>query len=459
MISKGHYHFIGIGGIGMSGVALALLKKGFTVSGSDRSFNERINELEKKGAIVFKDQKLENIKKIAACFKKERIIIVTSSAIKKDNEELSFCTQKNFVIKHRSEILASIMKSYISISVAGTHGKTSTSTFLATLLDLCTNNSSSIIGGILPIYESNSHVEDNKYLVTEIDESDGTTKNYNSSLGIINNIDYDHCDYYSSIEDLIISFKHFASNSNKLLINNDCKITKNNIKYDYSFSISKTKNINYSLIPKVIQQNYTIADYYELNKYIKTITIPIPGLHNLSNILAAIAACRINNISFEDINKNFKFLKLPKKRFEYRGELSHRIIIDDYAHHPNEIKETIKLARLFIGKSNTQSKRLVIIFQPHRYSRVNKFFNEFICELSRADLIIVTSIYSAGELNIYDINSQKLKKEIYKINKNIIYLDNYYEIKKQFFNITRKGDFILNMGAGDCHNLWSLLTS
>ena len=458
MINKNHYHFIGIGGIGMSGVAFALREKGYSVSGSDKIINDQIKQLKKIGTKIFTEQNKSNIEFIINKFKLKNIIIVTSSAIKKNNEELAYCIQKDLPIKHRSEILSLIMNLYKSIGVAGSHGKTSTSTFISTLLDLCTKNSSAIIGGILPLYDSNSYIKNNKYLVVEIDESDGSNKKYKPELGIITNIDYDHCDYYSNLEELIESFKCFALNSKKLLINYDCKISKNKFNKDcYTWSVKEIDNVDFAMIPKKIDNECSIADYYENGIYKATINIVLPGLHNLSNITAAISACRINNISLENIIKKIEYLKLPKKRFEYKGDILGRRIIDDYAHHPNEIKATIELARLFLKDSNQSWKRIVIVFQPHRYSRVNNFLNEFIYELSKGDLIILTNIYSAGEVNIKNINSEFIAKEIYKKNKNVKYFNDNYEIKKEFFNITKRGDLILNMGAGNCHNLWSIL--
>jgi UDP-N-acetylmuramate--alanine ligase len=326
---------------------------------------------------------------------------------------------------------------------------------------LCTHDSSSITGGIIPIYESNAHIENTKYLVTEIDESDGTIKNYNSDIGIINNIDFDHCDHYSNIDEVLCSFKKFASNSKKLLINYDCKITKNNFISENQWSIKEKNNIAYSIIPNIVNKDKTIGKYYERGKFIDMINIPVPGLHNLSNITAAIAACRMVGVSFKEIKKNTESLELPKKRFEFRGELNQRIIYDDYAHHPNEIKATINLARLFIKDKNDPNRkqrgRLIAIFQPHRFTRVKKFIHEFVQELSKADVIFITNIFGAGEKNIENINSQLIANLIYKNNKNVICLKDNYEINKKFFKLTKKNDFIINMGAGDCHNLWSIL--
>ena len=460
LIPKNHFHFIGVGGIGMSAIAMGLLKKGYSVSGSDLVNNNEIKKLKKSGAIIFNSQIRQNIEFVTSKFNNKLINFVVSTAIKPNNEELKYCRENNLLVKHRSDILALLMQSYTSLAVAGSHGKTSTSTFLSTLLELCTHDSSSITGGIIPIYNSNCHLENTKFLVAEVDESDGTINRYKSDIGIINNIDFDHCDHFSDIEEVISSFKYFATNSKKLLINFDCEITRNNFYSKNKWSNNTPINVAYALIPTEINKNHTIGKYYENGNFISSIDIPIPGLHNLSNITAAIAASRMTGVDFVEIKKNLKYLKLPKKRFELRGEIEERHLYDDYAHHPNEIKETIKLGRLFIKQKNNnefQKNRLIALFQPHRYSRVKQFNKEFAEELSKADVIYVTSIYGAGEGNEDKITSKIITDLIYKKNKNVSYINNYYEVTKNFYELTQKGDLILNMGAGDCHNFWSIL--
>ena len=444
----------------MSALAMGLRKKGCSVSGSDLVKNNETNKLEHLGAVIFNSQSQQNIEFITSKFNNKLINFVVSSAIKPENEELSYCRKKNLTIKHRSEILSMLMQSYTALAVAGSHGKTSTSTFLSTLLELCTHNSSSITGGIIPIYNSNCHLENTKFLVAEVDESDGTIDKYKSDIGIINNIDFDHCDHFSNIGEVISSFKDFATNSKKLLLNFDCETTRNNFYSDNQWSNTTANNVAYALIPTEINENHTIGEYYENGNFISSLNIPIPGLHNLSNITAAIAASRMIGVDFIEIKQNIKYLKLPKKRFEFRGQIDKRNLYDDYAHHPNEIKETIKLGRLFIkNKRNNEShkSRLIAVFQPHRYSRVKQFAKEFAEELSKADVIYVTSIYGAGEVNEDKINSKIITDLIYKQNKNVIFINNYHEITKNFYELTKKGDLILNMGAGDCHHFWSIL--
>ena len=442
----------------MSGIAEVIISKQYSVSGSDLISNEQTRKLIGKGATIFDNQNQKNIDLILEKYSNKTIIAVISSAIGKNNIELSYCIEKNIVIKHRSEILSLIMNNYQSIGVSGTHGKTSTSTFLFTLLDLCTSNVSGIIGGILPIYEKNYFIKTSKYFIAELDESDGSISNYKNNLGIITNIDYDHCDFYKNIEHVINSFKTFESNSNKLLVNGDCEIIQKHISSDYQWSINNIDKIDFSLIPTNQTSTSTIANYFEKGKFISTLDIPVPGLHNLSNIVASIAACRILNINFNEIKEKISNLKLPRKRFEFKGNIEGREIIDDYAHHPQEIKASIKLGRLFIDEED-KYKRLIAIFQPHRFSRVKKFFKEFANELALADKIIITNIYGAGETNINNINSSIIFKEIYKINKNVKIVKDNYEIKNKFNFLTKKDDLIINMGAGDCHNLWQILIS
>ena len=444
----------------MSAIAMGLLKKGYSVSGSDLVENNETNKLKQLGALIFTSQVRQNIEYLTSKFNNKLINFVVSSAIKPENEEFSYCRKKNLTIKHRSEILAMLMETYTTLSVAGSHGKTSTSTFLSTLLELCTHNSSSITGGIIPIYNSNCHLENTKFLVVEVDESDGTINRYKSDIGIINNIDFDHCDHFSNLGEVISSFKDFAVNSKQLLLNFDCETTKNNFHSDHKWSNNTTNNVAYSIIPTEINEYQTIGKYYENGNFISNLNIPIPGLHNLSNITAAIAASRMIGVDFVEIKKNIKSLKLPKKRFEFRGQINARDVYDDYAHHPNAIKETIKLGRLFITQkrnNESQQSRLIAIFQPHRYSRVKKFAREFAEELAKADVIYVTSIYGAGEGNEDKITSKIITDLIYKQNKNVSYINNYHEITKNFYELTQKGDLILNMGAGDCHNFWSIL--
>ena len=258
--------------------------------------------------------------------------------------------------------------------------------------------------------------------------------------------------------------KQFAQRCEKLITNFDCINLKHNIQNSKSFSVEKISNIDFALIPKESNGSEIIAEYYEEAKFIDILKIPVPGIHNLSNTVAAIAACRVAGILFKDIKKGITNLKLPSRRFEYKGLWKNRLIVEDYAHHPSEINAAISIASTIIKTKHNLSqispKRLVTIFQPHRYSRTKKFEKEFAKSLSKSDLVFIAPIYSAGENEIKGINNKTIGYELKKLKPNLeIYTPEHNQslielIKKH----TIEKDLILIMGAGDiniiCANLF-----
>ncbi len=258
--------------------------------------------------------------------------------------------------------------------------------------------------------------------------------------------------------------KEFAKNSDYLIANYDCQNLKNNIEASKWFSIQETSNIDFALIPKESNGCEIIAEYYEKEKFIDLISIPIPGIHNLSNTVAAIAACRTAGIAFKDIKKGLKYLQLPARRFDYKGLWKNRLIVEDYAHHPSEINAAISIASTIRNTKNNLSKispdRLVSIFQPHRYSRTKKFQKEFAKSLSKSDLVFITPIYSAGEDEIEGINNKTIGNELKQLKPNLgVYTpDNNQDLIKLIKENTMEKDLILIMGAGDinmiCANLF-----
>ena len=428
----------------MSALAMGLLKKGCSISGSDLVKNNETNRLEELGAVIFTSQVQQNIEFVISKFTNKLINFVVSSAIKPENEEFFYCRAKNLSIKHRSEILAMLMRTYTTLAVAGSHGKTSTSTFLSTILELCTHNSSSITGGIIPIYNSNCHLENTKYLVAEVDESDGTINQYKSDIGIINNIDFDHCDHFSNLNEVISSFKDFASNSKKLLLNFDCETTRNNF-YSYDmWSNITTDNVAYAIIPTKIKDSHTVGKYYENGNFISSLNIPIPGLHNLSNITAAIAASRMVGVDFKEIKKNIKYLKLPKKRFEFRGQIHERNLYDDYAHHPTEINSILDSV-----KNVYKDRKIISVFEPHRFSRVLSLKKEFAKSFTKSDIVLLCPIYAAGEKKNYKFKIIDFAKTISKLSKvQVIVIRNFNEIEKYMRKNLISDEIIIGMGAG-----------
>ncbi len=447
----------------MSALAMILAKNGYSISGSDKKNSSILKELEKNNVNVFRSQDESNIDKIYKK-KKKNILVVISSAIREDNLELKKAKTYNLEVRHRSEILNFLIDQKKSIVISGSHGKTTTSTYITTILSILKKDPTAIIGGIVPLYKRNYNVSNSDLLVAEADESDGSLVKYNPSIGIITNIEFEHVDHYKNLEELIKIMKKFSKSCNCLIANFDCKNLQDNIQASKWFSTEKIDNIDFGLIPKKINGDEIIAEYYEMGKFIDCLKVPVPGIHNLSNTLAAIAACRTAGIIFEDIKKGIDHLQLPSRRFEYKGIWKNRLIIEDYAHHPSEIDATISIATTIINTKNNYSKispnRLVAIFQPHRFSRTEKFKKEFARSLSRSDLVFITPIYSAGESEIKGTDNRSIGDELKRLKPSLeIYTpDNNQELIKLMKEKTIEKDLILIMGAGDinmiCANLF-----
>ncbi|WP_269611831.1 UDP-N-acetylmuramate--L-alanine ligase [Prochlorococcus marinus] len=458
-----HIHFIGIGGIGMSALAMILVKNGYSISGSDRKKSLTLKELAGNQIHIFQTQEESNIDEILKVHGKN-ILVVTSSAIRQDNLELSQAKKYNLTINHRSDILAFLIEQKRSIIISGSHGKTTTSTYITTLFSYANRNPTAIIGGIVPLYKKNYNFGNSEFLIAEADESDGSLVKFNSNIGIITNLELEHVDHYQDLEDLIKTIKKFAQKCEYLISNFDCENIKHSIENTKWFSIKKIHNVDFALIPKKSNGYEIIAEYYEQEKFIDIIKIPVPGIHNLSNTVAAIAACRVAGILFKDIKKGINNLQLPGRRFEYKGLWKNRLIVEDYAHHPSEIDAAISIASTIINTkhniSNISPKRLVTIFQPHRYSRTEKFQKEFAESLSKSDLVFITPIYSAGEDEIEGINNKTIGYELEKLKPDLtIYTpENNQNLIKLIKKHTIEKDLILIMGAGDiniiCANLF-----
>jgi len=457
-------HFIGIGGIGMSGLATILAKRGFTISGSDQKNSGTLKHLSAQGIQIFHKQNATNIQKI--CINRFlQPLVVTSSAIPDHNPELRAAKKAHLKIFHRSDILASLIKKQPSIVVAGTHGKTTTSTFLTTFLAKANQDPTAVIGGLVPYYNSNSHTGLGKLLIAEADESDGSLVKLQSHLGIITNLELDHTDHYKNLRELINTMKIFGKNCKRLLANHDCPNLKKHIKASAWWSIETCKGVDFSALPIKLDGDQTIADIYEKGLKVGQIILPIPGLHNLSNAIAAIAACRMEGIPFEVLQKNIAYLQTPGRRFDFRGIWKGRQLVDDYAHHPSEVNATLNMARLIIESGTSQlpnqAKRLVTIFEPHRYSRINQFLEDFANALGKSDLVLIAPIYSAGERPIPKASSQTLAdciKEKYPKTP-VLAAKSLEELTVFVENYTKKDDLLITMGAGDINQLWERLNN
>ena len=457
-----HLHFIGIGGAGMSPLALIMANRGYSVSGSDQITGNGLKELAEQGINVFPGQSARNI----TCLGRETnktIIVVISTAIPEENPELKAAKETKTTIWHRSDLLAVLISSQDSVAIAGSHGKTTTSTFLTTLLKKSGEGPTAVVGGKVPCIKKHEYSGKGKLLIAEADESDGTLIKFKPELGVITNIDLDHTDYYPNIDSLIKTMTIFGDNCKELLVNYDCPNLKNTFPNAKSWSIKTIENINYSAIPIKIESNKITAKIYEEGEEIGTILMPIPGIHNLSNAIAAIAVCRLKNIKFKKIKNIISELSFPARRFEFRGTWQDRYIVDDYAHHPTEIKNTLSMAKIMLVKDQTffpkQPERLFVVFQPHRYSRTKIFLHDFADSMEEADAIILAPIYSAGENKIKDIDINQIGKLIKTKHPNIeVYLaDSLQNVTELINTFSKKNDLIACIGAGDINTIWERL--
>ena len=446
----------------MSALALILMKRGYSISGSDQKPSQFLKSLSAQGIKIFKQQNATNIQTICQNNYVQTLVVV-STAVPNSNPELKAAKKAKLKICHRSDILAALIQQQPSIAVAGSHGKTTTSTFITTLLAKSNQDPTAVIGGVIPYFNSNGHAGLGKLLVAEADESDGSLVKFHAQLGLITNLELDHTDHYPDLNALIKTMKVFSKNCKHLLANYDCPNLRKNIKASNWWSIETSQGVDFAALPVRVDGNQTIADIYEKGQRISQIALPMAGLHNLSNAIAAIAACRLAGTPLNVLQKNISHLKAPGRRFDFRGVWKGRQIVDDYAHHPSEVRATLSMARLMIDSGQSplpkSPKRLVVIFQPHRYSRINQFLKDFAFSLEKSDLVFIAPVYAAGESPITGTESKSLaiclKKHYPKMP--VLVAESLEEITDFVKNHTLENDLVLTLGAGDINKLWEKL--
>ena len=436
-----HYHLVGIGGIGMSGIAQLLLRCDYKVTGSDLKESRNAKELRNLGAGVFIGHNPENIKGAD--------VVVYSSAISEDNPEIKEAKILKIPLIMRAQALAELMLNKSVITVAGSHGKT-TVTSLASYLLLEAGLSPTIaIGGILKNIDSNACIGSGKFFVAEADESDGSFLYYKPKFSIITNIDYEHLDYYKNFETEIEAFRRFINSTSDdgcVFFCNDDLNLKEIIKGYKSKSISFGFNPGADIYPKNITMEglHSNFDCFLKDKFVERFSLALGGEHNISNALSVIALGLELGIDLKFIKSALAGYKGALRRLEIKFKNQDYIVIDDYAHHPTEIRATLKAA------SNLKSRRVVAIFQPHRYTRTQLLFDEFIRSFDNVDYLMITDIYSASEQPILDVNSVNLCRKIkeYTPNKEVNFVPKE-ELVNRVFEIAQPGDLIITLGAGD----------
>jgi UDP-N-acetylmuramate--alanine ligase len=434
--------FIGINGIGMSGLAKIMKARGYEVSGSDIAKKDITVEMEKMGIKVYTNHDAKNLKGIDT--------VIYSSAIKGCNPEYCYAKANGLEIIKRGELLAKLMMDKKGIAVAGTHGKTTTSSMMG--VAIMSKKPTIVVGGILPEINSNSKIGDSDFFVAEADESDNSFLYMRPYYSIITNIEEDHMDYHENYENLKKSFREFINNTKeKVLVSKDCeelcKLSKNEEKVIYYSVKDKSADIYAENIRRKNGKN--CFDVVKNGEKLGEFCLGVPGEHNISNSLGVIYLATEFGVEKGLIQEGLASFKGAKRRFDilYENDIT---IVDDYAHHPTEIKATLKAAK------ETLKKRIIAIFQPHRYSRVRHLMTEFSEAFEDADQVIFLPIYSAGEDNVEGISSEMIAEKI-NGDKNINIINEENGLKELILKNYNTGDMYIFMGAGNISQMAYLI--
>ncbi|MFO8053276.1 MAG: UDP-N-acetylmuramate--L-alanine ligase [Candidatus Omnitrophota bacterium] len=429
-------HLIGIGGIGMSGLAFLLQDKGFSVQGSDICRTTKTEMLAKRGIKVYLGHKKANIDSKVD-------LICYSSAVSLDNNELKEAANKGIGVIKRGKLLAFLCKNTKTIAVAGSHGKTTVVSLLSYLFKRIGHTPTVFVGG-LPVDGSLSASWGRGFSIVETDESDGTFLDYHPYLSVITNIDKEHLNYYGSFNNLKKSFLRFAKKTkDKVFGLGDQKEVKEIVNKTGGVSFGTDPNCYLTAKNIRFDQNFSYFDLYKEKKLVFSIRSPLLGRHNCYNVMAVLAVFDYLGLNLEKIKNYLVDFKGTERRFQKKANIYGVTFIDDYAHHPTEIKATLEAAKALAVK------RLVAVFQPHRPSRLKSLFKEFSLCLKQADLVIVTDTYRASESYLEEVNSLKLVKTIKDQGyENIVYLKKN-ELVLKTLEMIKEGDTVICLGAGD----------
>ena len=437
-------HFVGIGGAGMSGLARIALSHGFTVSGSDSKDSSVLQALHALGAITFVGHRAEHAEKAG--------VVVYSSAVGETNPEVAYARENGIPLLARAEALALLMSESQSIAVAGTHGKTTTSSMLAVALQACGADPSFAIGGTLTASGSNAHRGSGKYFVAEADESDGSFIAYHPYAAIITNIEHDHVDYFRTPEEVMAAFTHFVetiSPDGFLVYCNDdagSRILGEKTPHALSYGVSEGSDLRIDSIS--LHATGSTSRVLWKGSVVGELSLIVPGHHNLLNAAAVLAVGLQLGLNPSELLTGLGRFAGAGRRFELKGSVGGVRVIDDYGHHPTEISVTLEAARRYAGDG-----RVIALFQPHRYSRTQAFINNFARELDKADRAILLEVYAASEQPIPGISSSLITAQM----KHGEFIPNFLEAAESIIEDAKPGDVILTLGAGDVNSLGPII--
>lgn len=446
-ISEKGIHFVGIGGAGMSGIATVLLGMGgYRVSGSDVKRSNVTDRLESQGAICYIGHSADNLKNVD--------MVVISTAISPDNPEVLQAKRLGLKVVRRGEMLAWLMKEKKGVAIAGAHGKTTTTSMAALVLEQNSLDPTILIGGDLSNIGGNAKTGQGNILIAEADESDGSFLLLDPIITIVTNIEDDHLDHYGTRESIIAAFKeylHKVPASGMAILCHDDPVLRDLGKELLCPLITygtKESGALYTLGSVEFSGGLNKGEVFFRGESLGLVELQVPGHHNLLNALAAIALGRYLGISFENITIALKDFKGAKRRYQLIGEPRGVKIVDDYAHHPTEIKATLQAA------SNSHAGRVITVFQPHRYTRTRQLFKEFGESFHNSDVVILTDIYPASEAPIDGVSTKLIIEAIpHKENQQVIYLPTLDRAAEFLEGNVAEGDLVLTMGAGD---IWTL---
>lgn len=444
-------HFIGIGGISMSALAEICLNKGYDVSGSDMSKSTMTDKLASQGAKIYIGQKKENIVDGLD-------MVVYTAAIHPDNEELMAAKEKNILTINRAAFLGQIMREYKnSIAVAGTHGKTSTTSMLSTIFGCADLDPTILVGGNLKSIGGNVKIGNSENFITEACEYTDSFLNFNPKIAIVLNIEADHLDYFSGIEEIKASFNKFGKllpKDGHFVINGDSANT-DGILHDVKATVIKYGKEDFNdVIIKNIEFDDNGFGSFDLSYFGKDLgrfQLSVPGLHNIYNATSAIIVSIVSGIDVDAVKDGIVKYTGVGRRFETKGNYKGALVVDDYAHHPTELKATLAAAK------KLKKSTLWCVFQPHTYSRTKSLLNEFGEAFYAADKVIITDIYAAREDNPGDIHSKDLAEKLYHNNVNVKYISKFEDIVEYLKENMGPNDLLITAGAGPVYQVGELL--
>ncbi|MCL4542261.1 MAG: UDP-N-acetylmuramate--L-alanine ligase [Deltaproteobacteria bacterium] len=433
-------HLIGIGGSGMSGIAEVLINSGYTITGSDIEYSKTIEKIESIGGKVFIGH---NPKNLAGSE-----IVVYSAAIKDNNAELLYAKNEKLTVLKRAEMLAELLSLKKGVAIAGSHGKTTTTSMISCIFGEAGLDPTFVVGGKVFGIGMHSKVGKGDFMVVEADESDGSFLKLKPNHCVVTNIDYEHLCYYGNIENLKSAFKDFINNIpffGFAVLCADSHLLRPifpevNKKY---FTYGIEHKADYYALNIALEKNSSVFDAYSKGKFIGKFNLSVPGIHNVSNALGAITLAAELGIKAEYIQKALKSFHGVERRFQIKKEDDSLIVVDDYAHHPVEIAATLKAAKNW-------NRHIIAVFQPHRYSRMKDLIEDFATSLKIADIVIITDIYSAGESEIEGVSSFVLSEKMRHTGyKNVYYVPDKKDVTSNLKTILKGGEMVIFLGAGD----------